>query len=404
MEKKFIGDRLLQARKARGITAVTLSELVGITGAAISRFEHSKDTPKSDTLQLIADKLNMPVGFFFKPIPNSDPEQCLKWRSFSGVAKYSRERGSSKYDWLKDDFVDYFEHFFDMPSVNFPNGLMTKKWYELSDKDIDEIAFRCREHWGLGEEPIHNAVLLLENNGVIISRIALGDDKQDAFSDWTKSGRPYMILGSEKNNFFRARTDTCHELGHFILHKDVSESEYKTPEKHKAIEKQAFRFASAFLMPRRAFFGDLWAPTLDAFAAIKPKWKTSVKAMIVHSFKHGVINDEQYSRMMINYNRRWKNGEPMDDEFACEKPRLLSRCVESLVDSGIKSKQQIIADMCFFGQDIEELAGLPRGFLQDSKAEIIQIEPKFKETQSTVRSINRSNLFHLPKRPTNSTF
>ena len=108
-------------------------------------------------------------------------------------------------------------------------------------------------------------------------------------------------------------------------------------------------------MPKHAFFSELWAPTLDAFTSLKSRWKVSVKGMIVHSHRHGILGDSQYQRMMINYNRKWKNGEPLDDTLPCEKPRLLARCIDGLLDSKIKDKSQILTDLSLSASDIEEL-------------------------------------------------
>ena len=54
----FEGARLSQARKARGLTAVTLADVAGITSAAISRYEHSKDTPRGEIHQMKSAVLN----------------------------------------------------------------------------------------------------------------------------------------------------------------------------------------------------------------------------------------------------------------------------------------------------------------------------------------------------------
>ena len=374
----FEGARLSQARKARGLTAVTLADVAGITSAAISRYEHSKDTPRGEILQVLSEKLNVPVAFFFLPTTKSDEERCIKWRSLSSATKSARERGEVRYDWLKS-IVTYFDAYFDLPRLNVPTFNTPTDFRDITYEHIDGAANYCREAWGLGEKKKKNLVLLLENNGVIVSRGFLGTNNQDAFSEWSKDDRPYVFLGADKNVCVRSRFDAAHELGHLILHKGIGNDVYRKPEFNKLIEQQANRFAASFLMPKHAFFSELWAPTLDAFTSLKSRWKVSVKGMIVHSHRHGILGDSQYQRMMINYNRKWKNGEPLDDTLPCEKPRLLARCIDGLLDSKIKDKSQILTDLSLSASDIEELVGIKRGALSDSISEIISIIPKLKE-------------------------
>jgi Zn-dependent peptidase ImmA (M78 family)/transcriptional regulator with XRE-family HTH domain len=391
----FIGERLAQAKKARGLTAVALADILGITSASISRYEHSKDNPKSDTLLAIAEKLNFPVSFFFQPIDKSINDRCIKWRSLASTTKFSRERGEARYEWMRN-IINYLGFYFEFPRINIPDIALPSDFREYKSSDIDNAANLCREHWGIAQSPIKDLVLLLENNGVIVSRIAFGADKQDAFSEWGVGDFPFIFLGTDKNVCVRSRFDAAHELGHLILHKNVTNDSYKNPTLHKQLEGQANRFAAAFLMPKNEFFKGLWAPTLDAYLSLKSHWKVSIKGMIVHSHRHGILSDTQYQRMMINYVRRWKDGEPLDDELACEKPRLLTRCIESLISSGIKSKDDILRDLNLSQSDLEEMLGLRRGYFLQNESEVIQLQPKLK----SINEFMTGNVMQFPKRGT----
>lgn len=391
----FVGERLTQARKARGLTAISLADLIGVTSGAISKYERSKNAPKSDTLKLLAEKLNFPQSFFFKPFDADINNRCIKWRSLATATKFSRERGEAKYDWIRDITI-YFNYYFDLPKTNIPRIDLPKDFREMKSGNIDDAAAQCRELWGIGQTPIGNLVLLLENNGVIVSRIQLGADKQDAFSEWEENDFPYVFLGSDKNVCVRSRFDAAHELGHLILHKGVKQEEYKKPELNKQIEGQANRFAAAFLMPKNEFFKGLWAPTLEAYSALKQRWKVSIKGMIVHSHRHGVLNDNQYQRMMINYSRKYnKDGEPFDDVWPCEKPRLLARCVEALVDSNIKTKDDILNDLSLFANDVEEITGVQRKYFSSKDADVVQLLPKLKES---LQKEGSGKIMQFPKR------
>jgi len=64
----------------------------------------------------------------------------------------------------------------------------------------------------------------------------------DAFSRPTPERR-VVILGSDKGDKARPRFDAAQELGHLVLHRDHPEPG------NRALEKQAHRFAGAFLLP-----------------------------------------------------------------------------------------------------------------------------------------------------------
>ncbi|MEO8022859.1 XRE family transcriptional regulator [Polaromonas sp.] len=375
----FVGARLAQARKARGLTAVSLAEILGITSASISQYEHDKQAPRPELTERLAVQLNVPPTFFLREVTPDTHERATKWRSNTTATKFARERAEIRYEWLRE-IVEYLGSFLNFPALNIPvfDGV-PDDFRELSHADIDRAAKVCREHWGLGTGPIPDLVVLLESNGVIVSRGRLNAEGLDAFSEWLPNDLPYVFLGSDINVGVRSRFDTAHELGHLVMHRHVSKKQFGKPEDFKILERQAHRFAAAFLLPKEQFFRELWAPTLDAFASLKPRWKTSIKGMIVHSHRHGLLSDTQYQRAMINYNRRWKDGEPSDDQIVPEQPRFLARCMEMILEESVQTRDQVLAELPFAQFDIEELIGLPRGFLSGANAEVIPLErPTFK--------------------------
>lgn len=393
----FVSERLTQARKARGLTAVTLAELLGVTSTTISQYEHGKQAPRPELMTALSAQLGIPPSLLLRPIRTITQERRTKWRSNTSATKFARERAESRFEWLCE-IVQYFEQYLDFPAVNVPSFELPVDFREITVEMIDRSAAWCREYWGIGNAPIQDLILLLENNGIIVSRGKLNADDLSAFSEWLDNDYPYVFLGTDKNVCVRSRFDAAHELGHLVLHKRVPKKQYGTPADFKLLEKQAHRFAAAFLLPKESFFRDLWAPTLDVFVALKPRWKVSVKGMIVHSHRHQLLSDTQYQRMMINYNRRWKEGEPLDDVMEPESPRMLARCVETLVEQKVKNREEILLDLSFAAHDIEELVGLPMGYFNNNRAELIRLPtPQLREdvarktTQGVVVPFNRNS-------------
>ena len=53
----FVGARLVQARKARGLSAIALSEMINVKSATISQYEHGKHSPPPEVLDAITDPM-----------------------------------------------------------------------------------------------------------------------------------------------------------------------------------------------------------------------------------------------------------------------------------------------------------------------------------------------------------
>ena len=64
---------------------------------------------------------------------------------------------------------------------------------------------------------------------------------------------PIVVLGSDKGAAVRSRFDAAHELAHLLLHSKFDEKDLKNATRFKQIERQADRFAGAFILPATTF-------------------------------------------------------------------------------------------------------------------------------------------------------
>jgi transcriptional regulator with XRE-family HTH domain len=71
---QFIGERLREAREARCLTQITLSEMLGVSNRAVSQYEKGTASPHPDIMAKIPKILNFPPQFFFTP--------CIKAQQF----------------------------------------------------------------------------------------------------------------------------------------------------------------------------------------------------------------------------------------------------------------------------------------------------------------------------------
>jgi Zn-dependent peptidase ImmA (M78 family)/transcriptional regulator with XRE-family HTH domain len=374
----FVGERLTQAREARGLTAVSLAELIGAKSTSISNYECGRQSPSREAMDRLVTVLNQPTAFFLKPIPPLEAEDI--WcRAMSSATKTARARAFARHAWLRE-IIEYLGEYVDFPAVNLPDFNLPEDFQKITAEMIEDVATQCRQFWKLGSAPIADIVLLMENNGIIVSRGELEAESLDAYSQRPKdSDHPIVFLGSDKASAVRSRHDASHELGHIILHRRVDAKSIRNPVLFKLIENQAHRFASAFNLPVQGFADQLWAPTLDAFLALKPHWKVAIAAMIMRCEQLGIINEDQARRSWINMSRRgWRRQEPLDDRLLPEEPRLLRRSFELLVGEGIKTPEQIQSDLMLNAADIESLACLAPGYLSGEAPDVAAM-PQLRE-------------------------
>jgi Zn-dependent peptidase ImmA (M78 family) len=231
----------------------------------------------------------------------------------------------------------------------------------------------------------------MEANGILVSRIHVGAEKLDAFSQWSDRFEiPFVMLARDKASAVRQRYDALHELSHIILHNGISQKRLNDRAFYNAVEKQADKLAACLLLPAEEFTQELYAPSLDGFLALKERWGASVGAMIMRCRDLGIIDGEEARRMWMNYNRRgWRNGEPLDNKMEKESPYVIRRSFEKLIEEKVQSAAEIMAALPFPPADLEEIADLEPGTLtgeKESRAEPV-LKSQFRNETSNVISI-----------------
>lgn len=360
----FSGQRLKEAREVRSMQQLILAELLEVSPQAISKYERGGAKPSPEILERLADKLNVPPAFFLMPDRAVD-NRTVFYRSLSAATKGARSRAEHRVSWL-GDLTRYVSDFVDLPVVNIPDFGVPDNPFRLDGSDIEQIAADARAHWGMRESPIGNMVTLMENQGAVVARDQLGAATLDSLSEFDQgSGRPLILIGTDKGTPARWRFDVAHELGHLILHKRVDRRRFKNLAEHKEIENQAHRFAGAFLLPRAPFSEELYAASLDAMLTIKARWRVSVGMMIKRARQTHLINETVERRLWINYSRRgWRGVEPLDDSMEHERPALLHRSFELILEAGAQTVHDIVGTTGLPARDVASLAGLPEGFLE----------------------------------------
>lgn len=355
----FQPERLIQARESLGITRVALAALVGVSPATISNWEKGSQSPEEDKLRALGDAVKFPVNWFLTSSPEHGNRPYF-YRSLASSTKTAREMARVRLNWVAE-ISGLLGQWVNLPKVNVPH-ISEEAFLKITDSEIETLAYECRRAWGLGMGPIPDVVLALENAGIVFSRSEIGYLKMDGVSHWSSlDNRPYVFVAADKANGIRNRFDASHELAHLVLHRNVDEQMFK--KHYKLIERQADLFAGCFLLPAESFSSEISWPTLETLLSLKQRWKVSVAAMIMRCYQLEIIDDDQKLRLFKGRSARgWTKGEPYDDYFPFENPRLLNRAIRMLVDHNVVDRSELSYKLGLPEYLIESLCGLPKGF------------------------------------------
>ncbi|MGO9973416.1 MAG: ImmA/IrrE family metallo-endopeptidase [Solirubrobacteraceae bacterium] len=130
----------------------------------------------------------------------------------------------------------------------------------------------------------------------------------------------WCFLNTRTIDGARARFSLAHELGHALLHWD----RFDAPS-GKDAEREAHRFAAAFLMPPAEMLSALGRVrfTLDDLIVYRQRWGVSIQALITRARDLRLISNDQYTRLYRQISARgWRKSEP--GYVALEKPSLLA--------------------------------------------------------------------------------
>ncbi|MBI9113266.1 XRE family transcriptional regulator [Maridesulfovibrio ferrireducens] len=374
---QFNGAMLVEARTARGLSQSQLAEISGVTKQSISNYENNKQAPRATALDKLSGCLNIPLAFLYTE--NALIENApIYFRSLASLHKKERNRAQIKLSWLAR-LLDCYDEYLELPAPNIPEELDISSRYQLvSDEEIEEIALSCRRAFNIGDGPISNMTMLMENNGVIVVEMPLEVKAEDAFSRWVLNSQiPAAVLVSTKPSACRDRFSLAHELGHLVMHRKV----HPTNENLKEIEKQANRFASSFLLPAHSYVRDFGYPSLDVFKLLKEKWKVSIQAQIIRCWQLGLISDDSKRNFFINISKRkWRLKEPLDDIIPVEHPKILRESTKLLCTEGGLTFDEISYKTQLSPDDIAQLTCVPKETipLQVQKPKLKTVKPQNK--------------------------
>ncbi len=368
------GVKIKQARLYRGLSQGELAEKLGVTKQAVSKYEVGKSQLSTDIIALLPKTLGFPISFFTQNDTQSyDMSQSIIYFRTKNISKRTREHLASKIQILDENIMVFYKKYIDFPEVNIPE---LKEYLGNNNSNYNRdiirgVANEIRKLWQLGTQPIANLAYVLQSNGFILNKQYIDQDKTDGLSQWINN-TPYIFTSANKGSAVRTRFDNAHELGHLLLHRNVTVDEQGST----AIERDADYFASEFLYPSSEFLKEIsgYPISLETFISLKEKWGISIQAIVRKCLDLELISDEKY----IYFQKRisfkgWRKNEPLDDVLPVEEPTLLKDATEVLIDNEVLTKQEILNEINIYSSDIVEFCNLPTDFFENSYSNIIKL-------------------------------
>jgi Zn-dependent peptidase ImmA (M78 family) len=349
--KEIFGRRLEQARRMRGMSLRGLSEATGdkVSYNAIHRYECGDMMPGDEVLLALADALDKPLDFFFRPFAVELTGVQFRKKSAMGA----KTSGA-----IEEMAADFFERYLEIEqalglSLKFNDpltGIALRK-----PEDAEKAAEAVRSKWNLGEDPLPNVMEALEGNGIKVFEVEAPEDL-DGFSGWA-DGHPVIVLASWLNKDLpRKRFTALHEAAHLLIHPH-------SKLQGKELESCCHRFAGAMLIPQKVFVAELGGfrhrISLEELISLKVRYGMSIAAIMHRALDLGQIDGSTYKRFVISYKRSgWHRDEP--GEYCC--PEKSTRFEQMVLRATVEEIISMSKGAALLGKPLDQFQDKMSGF------------------------------------------
>lgn len=312
----MLGSKIQRARKALGLSLRNLGEQLGLSHAAIKKYEDNEVAPSSDILIKLAIALHVKVEYFFRP--EHFTLANIQYRKHADMPERHLEQITARILDQIERRVELENLFPSSPIQNFCLG--PKKIYDY--KGIEMVASQIRKQWNLGLEPLPALIDIFEEHGIKVFEI----DNQEYLKFDGLSARinnmPIIVIGNQWPGD-RQRFTLAHELGHLALngffHPDLDE------------EKCCDRFAGAFLLPKEALITVLGEHRSHIepreLSLLKEEFGISMLSILHRAEDVGIISNNLYLHLRSEFNERgWSQKDP-GEQYPKEKTHIFEQMI-----------------------------------------------------------------------------
>lgn len=306
------GAQVRRLRRALAMSQHDLTVVADVTQGLISRVENGKVVVTDELLDQLAGALRCHPSFLTTKLDTIAPTR--PWlRAYADAPKKDVEQQLADCS-VAADVIELLN------LRTLPDTIPTFDG-DLNDDDaIEAFASEVRTAAGIEDgEVLRNVMRAAERLGCVVLPMRgelgrhLGMSTYANLNPMICTSRPssqpdHPIPGD------RQRFTVAHELGHLGLHRGMPAP--RDAAQSKRIEKQAHRFAGAFLIPGDALVDEIGQVngrvTLRTLEHIKASWGIAIKALVVRCRQLQIITDDHARSLYKQISSRgWNKSEPV---------------------------------------------------------------------------------------------
>ncbi|PPF34400.1 ImmA/IrrE family metallo-endopeptidase [Rathayibacter sp. AY1A3] len=307
----LVGERVRRLRLALGLTQADLAAQAAMASGTVSMIENGLHSTEPGVIRALSEALDCKPAYL--TVGSSDAAYDRpKLRAYADASQRAVDR-------TLFDSVTAIEAIRSIQLRPLPLKLPVYNG-DLSDDDgIDRIAADVRAAAGIDSHAVvPNVIRAAERLGCVVLPLdgelgrhwgmSLTVDEIPVIRVTRPSNDPEFDIPGDRQRF-----TVAHELGHLVLH--AGSQQPANPTDASRLEREANRFAAAFLVPGDMALEDLAAAggrvTLTTMSALKQKWGYSIKAFVFRFKELGMIDDAQARSLYKQISaRRWNKDEP----------------------------------------------------------------------------------------------
>ena len=333
----MVGQRLKLARTAAGLSLRGLQERIEsrVTAQAIGKYERDESTPRSGVLTALADALSVPEEYLLAK--GEMTLEAVEFRKKRIASRREEAQVEAKVLRLLERYL-MVEEFLGLTSINWDKPREAPYPVVSDSGEADRAAHSLRLYWGLGIDPIPNLVELVEERGIKVLSVALGniDGLMARVRRAGKNSVPVLVV-NDNGWGERQRLTMAHELGHLVLEVAANIDD----------EKAAYRFAGAFLMPaevlREAIGKHRTSIVWGELFALKQLFGVSVQALTYRCKDLGVFSQTLFRQLFHEFSRLGWRRPPYREPVSIKReiPRRFERLCFRALAEGAVSKDKV---------------------------------------------------------------
>ncbi len=243
-----VGERLVEARRARRLTQQQAAEELGVARTTITAMEKGERRPRATELVKLARLYGRSVGDFVRVEAKSRPNFVVQFRGRRGVEDASASVDIQRFG----DFCRWYVELEEQLGAPLPRRYPPV--YDIAntppERAAEEVATSERNRLGLGDGPIGNLWGLLETDvGLRVFAMTMANGRVAGMFLYTEEYGGCIAVNANQPEE-RRRWSAAHEYGHFLTDRFRPEiSILNVHKRNTESERFADAFARHFLMP-----------------------------------------------------------------------------------------------------------------------------------------------------------